>query len=170
MPLAGQNAKGGHVDYTQARSSIQKVESAILAAINTTFNNPLALFVKPKGAYLQGYGYTFSFLVNIRWGLIHSPMGAFKSDSDLSADERKQRIAELRDSLVKVLFYLGNGMALLEKGEVVTVTAFFEETNLDVGTVSKTVILSVLKSDLDELGTRQERFNDFKQRVKIVEY
>lgn len=167
---ARESTKGGGVDYGQVRPSIQKFETAILAAINATFNNPLGLKAAPKGAYLQGYGYTFSFLVNIRWGMTHTPFGDYPNASDQTPEQRMQRINAMKDALVSVLFYLGSGMAQLEKDKYVTITAFFEETNPDVGTVNKTVILSILKSDLDELGNKQDRLNEFKKKVKIVEY
>jgi hypothetical protein len=35
---------------------------------------------------------------------------------------------------------------------------------------NKTIVLSVLKRDLDEFGNRSDRLKEFKQRMKIVEY
>jgi hypothetical protein len=168
-PPPGANARVGNVDYAQVRPSVQKMETGILEGINSAFNNPLSLRAAPKGFYLQGYGYVFSFLVNIRWGMTHTPFGDIP-DKDNSPQQRKQRIEDCKDALVRVLFYLGGGMAQLEKDKSITIAAQFEETNPDVGTVNTTVILSVLKSDLDELGNKQDKFNEFRQKVKIVGY
>jgi hypothetical protein len=72
--------------------------------------------------------------------------------------------------LIGVMLSKGRGLAQVQKNESITIFAFFEEINPDEGNVNQTLILSVLKSDLDELAARPERFNEFKQRIKIVEY
>ena len=50
--------------------------------------------------------------------------------------------------------------------------AYFEEFNplIPGGKESKTLILSVSKSDISDPGNRQDKYNEFKQKVKIVEY
>jgi len=167
-PLAAQSPRAGAVDYAQIRPSIQKIEKGINDAITTIFGRE-GVIGRPKGVYLQGYGYSFSFLVNLRWGMINTPMGSFANNTEISPEQKKQRIEVLKDQLIRILFSQTTGMPQPERDKSVTITAFFEETNLD-GNVSKTMIMSVLKNDIDELGNKQERFNDFKQRVKIVEY
>jgi hypothetical protein len=167
-PLPAQNPKAGAVDYAQMRPSIQKLENGINAAVTAIFGTQ-GMIGKPKGVYLLGYGYSFSFLVNLRWGMINTPMGSYPDSAEISPEQKKQRIEGLKDQLMRILFSQTIGMPQPEKDKSVTITAFFEETNLD-GIVSKTIIMSVLKNDVDELGSKQERFNEFKQRVKIIEY
>lgn len=167
-PLAAQNPRAGAVDLAQTRPSIQKIEKGISDSILIIFGRE-GMMGKPKGVYLQGYGYSFSFLVNLRWGMINTPMGSYANNADISPEQKTQRIEVLKEQLIRILFSLTAGMPQLERDKSVSITAFFEETNLD-GNVSKTMIMSVLKSDIDELGNKQERFNDFKKRVKIVEY
>lgn len=169
LPLAAQTVKEVKVDYSQVRPCIQGFEFAISEAINATFTNQLGIMQKPKGAYLRGYGYEFSFLLDIRRA-IQTPFGLLNNDPDTTPEQRKQRIENFKDKLVRVLLSRGPGMAQLQKNESIAIIAHFEEFNPAEGTVSKTLILSVLKSDLDAVGNRQDRLDEFKQRVKTVEY
>ena len=66
----------------------------------------------------------------------------------------------------------GSGPPGLRSSDHISIVAFFEEINplKPEENMNKTLILSVLKSDLEKLGSLQDRFEEFKQRVKIVEY
>jgi hypothetical protein len=172
LSLAAQDHVEARIDYPRASRDIQQLEVAINGAISKTFSNPFGLVHKPKGGYLWGYGYVFTFVVNIKLGMIHTPFGNLKSGPDVTPDEKKQRIDGLKDELVRVLFRSGSGLAKLQEGESIAIMAFFEESDplIPEGQANKTLILSVLKSDLDQFGNKQERFNEFKQKVKTVEY
>jgi hypothetical protein len=173
MPVAAQDHPEARIDYPRASHDIQQLEVAINDAISKTFSNPFGLVHKPKGGYLWGYGYVFTFVVNIKWGMTPTPFGNLpRTGADITAEEKQQRIDRLKDELVKVLFSSGSGLAKLQDGESVAIMAFFEESNplIPGGQANKTVVLSVLKSDLDQFANKQERFNEFKQKVKIIEY
>jgi hypothetical protein len=168
LPSAGQSVKGSAPDYAQVRTSILKFEETLNTTVNGAFGQN-AVIGKVKGVYLPGYGYSFGFLVNTRWGLINTPMGKFSSGADPNPEQKTKRIQELIDQLMLMMFTRGGGVRPLERDKSLTITASFEETNPE-GTVNRTIVMSVLKSDLDEFGSRMERYNEFKQRVKIVEY
>ena len=170
LPLAAQGPKAASVDYAQMRPSIQSFEKAIYEASSMTFGD-LGIVGKPTGVYLQDYGYMYIFLVNTRWGRItaQTPFGPLTSGTGLSPKEKKKRIDDYKEQLVRVLFSQSNALPQLEKNKYITIAASLEESNPE-GTVNTTMILSVLKSDLDELGNKADRYNEFKQRVKIVEY
>src|SRR5687768_12726687 len=98
--LGAQSPKGpqfgaeSKVDYNLARREIQAVESVIDTLLNSSFSNPLALVQKTKGVYLQGYGITFNFLVNIRRAVIATPFGVVQRGREITPDEKKKRIEE----------------------------------------------------------------------------
>ena len=167
LPLAAQGGRSVPIDYTKVGLQIQGFERAITDEVNKAFN-PLG-FQKPKGAYLPGYGFMFTFLVNIRYGTA-TPFGNIPDD--ITPAQKKQRIEDLKGKLIGLLLENGKRMDRLQKGESIAITAFFEERNpLNPDSdVNKTLILSVLQSDLDESILKQEGFGEFKQRVKIVEY
>jgi len=172
LPTVAQTTTKGKVDYAQVRPFIQGYEAAINDVISSTFTNPFGLVQQPKGVYLPGYGYTFSFLVNIRRGMIQTPFGAYAPDSDIGPEQIKQRIDGLKDKLVRVLLSSQSITAKLEGDESISIIAFIKESDpLSPETdVNKTLIMSILKSDLQELSSKPDRINEFKQRVKIVEY
>ena len=171
-PAAAQGTKGVNVDYGQERPLIKSFEMAISEAIATTFPGPFGLVQKPKGVHLPGYGYAFMFGINIRRGLINTPFGAYASEADITPEQKKQRIEGLKDKLVRLLFLHGSRLTSLQRNESIAICALFEETNPvnPDENLNKTLILSVLKGDLDELASKQERFNELRQKVKIVEY
>jgi hypothetical protein len=172
VPVAAQGTKGLNVDYGQERPLIKNFELAIGEAIATTFPGPFGQVQKPKGVHLPGYGYTFMFLINIRRGMINTPFGAYANEADITPEQKKQRIEGLKDKLVYLLVAQGSRLTALQRNESIAICALFEESNPvnPDENLNKTLILSILKSDLDELASKQERFNELRQRVKIVEY
>lgn len=171
LPLGAQDSRNGNIDGAKLRPFIRTLEGAITGAIGANFPGPFAT-VAPKGAYLPGYGYAFTFLINIRRGMIHSPFGAYPNESEISPKEKTQRIANLKDMLVRILLSPSNRSAKLQKEESIAIIGFFEESDpvKPEADLNTTLILSVLKGDLDELADKQDRYNELKQRVKIVEY
>jgi hypothetical protein len=101
-----------------------------------------------------------------------TPFGMVKIGEELSSEEKKRRIDGLKDELVRILLNSGAGVVKLQKNESIAIMAYFEEFNplVPEGKETKTLILSISKSDLSDLPDRQDRYNEFKQKVKIVEY
>lgn len=172
LPLEAQNARDGKPDAPKATHEIERFEDAINGAIQKSFSGPFGLVHQPKGGYVTGYGYVFNFVVNIKLGMTNTPFGLMRSGPDVTPEEKKQRIESLKDGLVRVLFDSGNGLANLQKSDSIAIMAFFEELDplLPEGKENRTLILSVSKADLSELSNKADGYNQFKQRVKIVEY
>ncbi|MBN1571099.1 MAG: hypothetical protein JXA73_24905 [Acidobacteria bacterium] len=167
-----QEAADTHADYAAAREGILKFEDAINAVINSSFSeNPFAVVQKAKGVYLQGYGVSFTFLVNIHRAVIKTPFGQVRTRRAYSSEVKAKRIEELKEKLVQVLQNSGDIFPQLRKDERIAIIAFVEDRNIPGETnENKTIIMSTLKKDLDELGQRPDRLKEFKQRMKIVEY
>jgi hypothetical protein len=169
LPLAAQGIQSGKMDYTQVRAPIQSFEGLIGQVISATLQGTFGVVQKPKGASIDS-GYIFTFLVNLNRGMIYSPMGKFADPRNITQEMKKKSIDDMKDLLIKLLYSQGSTMPLMRKDQSVTIVAFFEEITPEYETLNKTLILSVLKSDIDEFSTRQDGFNEFKQRVKIREY
>lgn len=172
LPLFTQNSGETKTDYPGASREIEGFEVAINGAIQRTFSGPFGLVSPPKGGCLPGYGYVFHFVVNIKRGMTSSPFGMMKTGEDLSPEEKQRRIDGLKDELVRVLLNSGSGFVKLQRNESIAIMAYFEEFNplIPGGKETKTLILSVSKGDLSDWANRQDRYNEFKQKVKIVEY
>jgi hypothetical protein len=160
------------VDYASTQQEILKFEAVINDVINSIFSsNTFAVVQRAKGAYLEGYGVSFAFLINIHRAVIRTPFGQVRSRPNLAPEMKKQRIEELKENLVHLLQDSGETFQQLRKEDCVTLIAFIEDRNIpDEPNANKTIILSALKKDLDELGHKSDRLKEFKQRIKIVEY
>lgn len=175
FPLTGlereQNGVNDRVDLSSARREIEVFEAIINNLLNTAFTAPYALSQKTKGAYLPGYGVAFNFLINIHRALVNTPFGQTRTGVDISPEQKRKRIEDLKDRLTRLLLDQGDSLRQVKKDEFVTIVAFFEDRNFpDEESQNKTVVMSIFKKDLDELARREDRLKDFKQRMKIIEY
>lgn len=159
-------------EYVSARQDILRFEGIINDVINASFStSPFAVVQKPKGAYLQGYGFSFAFLVNMHRAVKRTPFGTIRPKNEPTQELKRQRIEELKEKLIRVLQDSGENFQILRKEEYVTIIAYLEDWNLpDEPSSNKTIVLSALKKDLDEFARRSDRLKEFKQRMKIVEY
>jgi len=159
------------IDYASAQQGILRFETVVNEVISNSFSSsPFAVVQKTKGAYLAGYGYSFAFLVNIHRAVVNTPFGQRKR-SAATPELKKQKIEELKEKLIRVLQENGEIFRQLQKDDYVTITAFIEDSNFpDEPSANKTIVLTALKRDIDDFGHQPERFQEFKQRIKIVEY
>ncbi len=167
-----QDAADARVDYAAMREGILKLEDSINAVISRAFSaNSFAVVQDAKGAYIQGYGVSFTFLINIHRAIIHTPFGQVRARNAIPSEEKLRRIEELKEKLIQVLQGSGESFPQLRKDERIAFIAFIEDRNIPgEANANKTIIMSTLKKDLDELGNRSDLLKEFKQRIKIVEY
>ncbi len=160
------------MDPASARKEILNFEAALNNAITATFSSsPFALVQKPKGALLQGYGVSFSFLINIHRAVINTPFGEVRTQPDITPELKKRKIDELKDRLIRVLADNGDGLKQLRPNDTVSIVLFLEDRNFpDEPNENKTIVLSVLRKDLDDLGRGGDRWKELKPRIKTVEY
>jgi hypothetical protein len=162
------------MDYASTQEDILRFETVLNDVINSAFStSPFAVVQKAKGAYLRGYGVSFSFLINIHRAVIKTPFGQVRRGrgADVTPAQKNQIIEELKEKLIQILQSNGDTFRQLGKEEHVTIIAFFEDRNIpDEPNANKTIVLSALKKDLDEFENRNDRISEFKQRMQIVEY
>jgi hypothetical protein len=170
LPLAVR-ASDVKVNYASTQQDILRFEAAVNEAINSTFSaSPFAVVQKAKGAYLQGYGISLAFLVNIHRAVVNTPFGEIRTRG-VTPDLKRRRIEELKEKLIQVLQANGETFRQLRKEDHVTIVAFVEDRNFPgEPNEDKTIVLSALKKDLDELGHGDDRLKELKQRIKIIEY
>lgn len=161
------------VDYASVQEDILRFENVVNAVINRTFSSsPFAVVQKAKGAYLEEYGVCFQFLINIHRAVINTPFGKIRRPgADMGPELKKQRIAELKQKLIQALLDNGDIFKQIRKEGYIAIVAHIEDRNIpDEPNANKTIVLSILKKDLDELGNTGDRLQEFKKRLKIVEY
>ncbi len=160
------------LDPAQIRQEIRSFETFLNDALTATFSSsPFALVQKVKGVYLPGYGMSFTFLINIHTAMINTPFGTVRRGEAITPEQKKRRIEELLNKLTAGLQEKGSGFRQLRKDESVTIVAFIEDRNFpDEANQNKTVLLSATERDLEEYAGQANRFQEFKQRVKTIEY
>ncbi len=160
------------LDPAQIRLEIRNFETVLNNAVTATFSSsPFALVQKVKGVYLPGYGMSFTFLINIHRAMVSTPFGEVKRGEAVTPEQKKRRIEELLNKLAVGLQENGGSFRQLRKDESVTIVAFIEDRNFpDEANQNKTVLLSATERDLEEFAGQTNRFQEFKQRVKTVEY
>lgn len=173
LPLAAQKTQAANeISYATARSEIEQFGAMIGNVVNASFNSsPFALVQKPKGAYLEGYGAAFQFVINIHRAVLNTPFGQMRQGNEISPELKKRRIDELKEKLIQTLRENGASLAQLKSEDTISIVAFVEDRNIpDEPSANKVIIISVLKKDLDDLAGKVDRISEFKQRIKIVEY
>ncbi len=160
------------LDPAQIRQEIRNFETVLNNTVAATFSSsPFALVQKVKGVYLPGYGMSFTFLINIHTAMVNTPFGTVKRGEVVTPEQKKRRIEELLSKLTAGLQENGGGFRQLRKDESVTIVAFIEDRNFpDEANQNKTVLLSATEHDLEEFAGQTNRFQEFKQRVKTIEY
>jgi len=171
---AGRGPQEGEVkiDYNSARREIAGLETAINSLIGSMFSGPFALVGKTKGVYLQGYGVMFDFLVNIHRAVLNTPFGEYRDrDKEITPEQKKRRLEELKEKLVRLLVERGDALRMLRKEDSVTIVAFVEDRNFPGDeSQNKTIVLRAFKKDLDELARRDNGSKELTRRMEIVEY
>ena len=177
MPLLAQRLRAlpqdveVKVDYAVARREILSFESALNKVIQTTFSSSnFAVVQRARGVYLSGYGVTFTFSVNIHRAVVDTPFGQVRR-ADIAPELKKRIIDDLKEKLIRVVLDNGDALTQLRKEDAVTVVAFMEDLNFpDEPNQNKTIVLTALKKDFDDLARKDDKWKEFRQRMKIVEY
>lgn len=170
---AGSQVSGEvRLDPARIRQEIRNFETALNNTVTATFSSsPFALVQKVKGVYLPGYGMSFTFLINIHTAMISTPFGTVKRGEAVTPEQKKKRIEELLNKLTAGMQENGGGFRQLRKDESVTIVAFIEDRNFpDEANQNRTVLLSATERDLEEFAGQTNRFQEFKQRVRTIEY
>jgi hypothetical protein len=160
------------LDPAQIRLEIRNFETVLNNTVTAAFSSsPFALVQKVKGVYLPGYGMSFTFLINIHRAMVSTPFGEIRRGESVTPDQKKRRIEELLNKLTAGLQENGGSFRQLRKEESVTIVAFIEDRNFpDEANQNKTVLLSATERDLQEFAGQTNRFQEFRQRVKTIEY
>jgi hypothetical protein len=160
------------VDYSVARREITAFENVLSGVVVSTFSSsPFALVQKPKGVYLPGYGVTFNFLVNVHRAVIDTPFGQIRNRNDATPELKKKIIEDLKDKLIRALLDNGDSLKQLRREDSISIVAFTEDLNFpDEPNQNKTIILTVVKKDFEDVARKDDKWKEFKQRMKIVEY
>jgi len=153
----------------------QIFEQIIEEVLKQNFNTPFALTAEPKGAYLQGYGVTFSFQLNLNRATIRTPFGEMKSAKSAATSPQKRskedQVRIVMDSMIDCLADYGHTVKQLSPRDRISIHAHVIDRNeLDPARSVTVLVLTVLKDDIDQLSARKLSLERFKQRVHVLQY
>ncbi len=174
VPASAQTARGdaGGIDYTAVSREMRGFEAVVNKALISAFDGQsFALSQQTKGAYIQGYGVTFTFIINIHRALV-TPFGVVPgAGTEITPEQKRRRIEDLKDTLGKIILDNAWSLRHVRREDAITIVGFFEDRNFpEEPNQNKTVVLSVMKKDLDDIAGAKDRWKDFKLRMKSVEY
>lgn len=154
------------VSLPEIKKGCEVFEGVLNTTLRQAFPHPLLLAEKARGCYLEGYGVTFRLSVNLnRAYLLFRPNQKSKD----SVDEA-QSMAALRQKLTEVLWQYGSGLSPLPSGSKISIIAHVLSRSPDMGTeTARVLILTVTGRDL-ETARATPSLEEFRKKVKYVEY
>jgi hypothetical protein len=158
------------VDLQLMKNDVQIFEGILDQALEQVFSNPFALIERTKGVYLQGFGTSFTFLINIKAATMETPFGTITRPEAADPKIRSQKIEELRQKVIFVLGKYGGSIGQLQDTEAVAVVAHIVDQNFSKKSQNKTIIIKVLRKDLVAQAAHPISPVDFMKKVQIVEY
>ena len=158
------------LDMGLLKKNTQIFERIVGEILTQNFPNPFALTGQAEGSYVQGYGVVVSFHLNINRSRIRTPFGEIPARTEGPRSTAEQ-LDLLRESIVRCLADYGTAFKQLEAQERVSINAHVEDRNeLDATKKTTIVVISTSKEDLDLLTTEKITFEQFEDRIRVLQY
>ena len=158
------------LDLGVLKKNTQIFERIVGEILTQTFPNPFALTGEAEGSYVEGYGVVVSFHLNINRSRIRTPFGEIPARTEGPRSNAEQLNA-LRESMVRCLADYGMAFKQLEAEERISMNAHVEDRNeLDATKKTTVVVISTSKRDLDLLTTEKISFEQFEDRIRVLQY
>ncbi len=168
--LSGTAAFAVDLDMELLKKNTQIFERIVGEILTQNFPNPFALTGQAEGSYVQGYGVVVSFHLNINRSRIRTPFGEIPARTEGPRSNAEQ-LNVLRESMVRCLADYGTAFKQLEAGDRISINAHVEDRNeLDATKKTTVVVISTSKEDLDLLTTEKITFEQFEDRIRVLQY
>ncbi len=149
----------------------QILERIVYEVLRQNFKNPFAITAEPRGAYLQGFGVTVSFQLNINRAKIRTPFGDLNAPKAVGERSKAEQIRLVKDSMRQCLADYGQTIKQLGPHDRIAVQAHIVDRNeLDPAKATTIVVLTCTKDDVNLLATGKLPQEKFKERVHVLEY
>jgi len=159
------------LDLAMVKRDTAVFEKIVGEVLTQNFSSPFAITAEPRGAYLQGYGLSVSFQLNINRGTIRTPFGTMRAPASVNQRNREQQIRLVRETMTQCLADYGHSLKQLGPHDHITIQAHIQDRNeLDPAKSTTVLVMSVLKDDLNLLATRKISPETFKERVHVLMY
>ncbi len=161
---------GPDLDLELLKKNTQIFERIVGEILTQNFPNPFAVTGEAEGFYLQDYGVVVSFHLNINRSRIRTPFGEIPARTEEQLSKAEQ-LRVLKDAMVRCLADYGAAFKQLTPQDRLSISAHVEDRNeLDSTKKTTVVVISTFKEDLDLLTTEKISFEQFEQRISVLEY
>lgn len=163
---------GKKPDLQQLKKECELFETIVLTALGQAVPNPLFIAEKPRGTYLNGYGITFSFTLNLNRSLILFPKSTPQKPQPAGDDSNLARsMADVRKCLVEILGQYGATLKQLPGDSKISIIAHVLKRSVDPNLqTNRIMILTITRTDVEQYQREKISFEDFKKRVSYLEY
>jgi len=150
----------------------QIFEQIIEEVLKQNFKTPFALAADPKGAYLQGYGLTISFQLNLNRAGIRTPFGQLKGPMNAGPKlTSEEQVKIVKDAMITCLANYGRTVKELRPRDRISIHAHMtNRSELDPIKSETVLVMTVMKEHIDQLSAGTLDMERFKQRVHILQY
>ncbi len=158
-------------NYKGLKKEIDIFSQILNTSLKESVYHPLLVSDPPRGAYLDGYGVVFHATLNLnRISILALSSRGNKKVSHGDSDV-KTLIAKLKRNVVDTISQYGNGFKLLPSNEKICIIIHVLKRNLMEGkNLDKVLVIGVRKKDVDSFITKNITFENFKKRIKYIEY
>lgn len=168
--FSGNAAFALDLDMGLLKKNTQIFERIVGEILTQNFPNPFAVTGQAEGSYVQGYGVVVSFHLNINRSRIRTPFGEIPARTEGQRSNPEQ-LDLLRESMVRCLADYGTSFKQLEAQDRISINAHVEDRNeLDATKKTTVVVISTSKADLDLLTTEKITFEQFEDRIRVLQY
>ncbi|RPI28839.1 MAG: hypothetical protein EHM61_03800 [Acidobacteria bacterium] len=149
----------------------QIFERIVYEVLKQHFKNPFAITADPRGGYLQGFGVTVSFQLNINRATIRTPFGDLNAPRSQGERTKAEQIRTVKESMKQCLADYGQTIKQLGPHDRIAVQAHIVDRNeLDPAKATTVLVLMCTKDDVNLLATGKLPVEKFKERVHVLEY
>jgi hypothetical protein len=146
-------------------------EQIIREVLRQNFDNPFALAAEPKAAYVPGHGIVLSFHLKINRGTIRAFYGPIINPVSGPPQSASEQLTTVKNTMIQALADYGDTLKGLPSGEQLSICAHVEDRNeLDTAKNRTDIVLSIEKKDVEAYTRDRIDFEEFKRRVRLIEY
>jgi len=138
--------------------------------LKQTFSD-FSIASEPLTSYMPGYGVVTTFYLKINRMTIRTPFGTIQRPRTASSQTKQEQIRTVKETMMEALANYGATLKGLNPNDHISVCARIEDRNeLDPSKNQSVVVLTVTKDDIELYNMKKITLDDFKARVRIIEY
>jgi hypothetical protein len=159
------------VDLQQVKKESELVESVLDQSLTQSFGGPFGYLERVRGAYLPGFGVTFSFEINLTPSSAAGPFGSPPSPQLMRTQEKE--VVQRRDAAKTVsentLADFGHTLQALSPNESVAIVVYTVAARPQ-GVERGTIVIECKKQLISSLEAKSIDRATFMRELTVVEY